>query len=52
MRFPVQVPNIAVEVDSRADFADLHLVAELAHEAEDAGWDGLFVWATSMPIGR
>ena len=25
-------------------YADLRLLAELAHEAEDAGWDGFFLW--------
>ena len=37
MRFAVDVPNFG-------DFADPRVVAELARRAEDAGWDGLFVW--------
>lgn len=37
MRFSVNVPNFG-------DFADPRKVAELAAAAEQAGWDGLFVW--------
>ncbi len=37
MRFAVDVPNFG-------DFADPRVVAGLARRAEDAGWDGLFVW--------
>ncbi len=37
MRFAVNIPNFG-------DFADPRLVAELAGRAEQAGWDGLFVW--------
>ena len=37
MRFAVDVPNFG-------DFADPLVVADLARRAEDAGWDGLFVW--------
>lgn len=37
MRFAVNIPNFG-------DFADPRLVANLAQEAENAGWDGLFVW--------
>jgi alkanesulfonate monooxygenase SsuD/methylene tetrahydromethanopterin reductase-like flavin-dependent oxidoreductase (luciferase family) len=37
MRFAVDVPNLG-------DFADPRVVADLARRAEDAGWDGLFVW--------
>jgi alkanesulfonate monooxygenase SsuD/methylene tetrahydromethanopterin reductase-like flavin-dependent oxidoreductase (luciferase family) len=37
MRFAVDVPNFG-------DFADPRVVADLARRAEDAGWDGLFVW--------
>lgn len=44
MRFAVHVPNIGIGADPQADFADPNLIAELAHEAEDAGWDGFFVW--------
>src|SRR5258708_32831758 len=24
--------------------SNVHLLAELAHEAEEAGWDGFFIW--------
>ena len=37
MRFAVDIPNFG-------DFADPRVVAGLARRAEDAGWDGLFVW--------
>jgi alkanesulfonate monooxygenase SsuD/methylene tetrahydromethanopterin reductase-like flavin-dependent oxidoreductase (luciferase family) len=37
MRYAIDVPNFG-------DFADPRVVAELARRAEDAGWDGLFVW--------
>lgn len=37
MRFAVNIPNFG-------DFADPRLVADLARLAEEAGWDGLFVW--------
>ncbi len=37
MRFAVDVPNFG-------DFADPRLFADLARRAEQAGWDGLFVW--------
>lgn len=37
MRFSVNIPNFG-------DFADARAVAKVAVAAEDAGWDGLFVW--------
>jgi alkanesulfonate monooxygenase SsuD/methylene tetrahydromethanopterin reductase-like flavin-dependent oxidoreductase (luciferase family) len=37
MRFAVDVPNFG-------DFADPRVLADLARQAEQAGWDGLFVW--------
>lgn len=37
MRFSVNIPNFG-------DFADPRAVAKLAVAAEQAGWDGLFVW--------
>jgi alkanesulfonate monooxygenase SsuD/methylene tetrahydromethanopterin reductase-like flavin-dependent oxidoreductase (luciferase family) len=37
MRYAVNVPNFG-------DFADPHVVADLARRAEQAGWDALFVW--------
>ncbi|QPP07443.1 LLM class flavin-dependent oxidoreductase [Streptomyces bathyalis] len=37
MRFSVNVPNFG-------DFADPRAVAKVAAAAEEAGWDGLFVW--------
>jgi alkanesulfonate monooxygenase SsuD/methylene tetrahydromethanopterin reductase-like flavin-dependent oxidoreductase (luciferase family) len=37
MRFSVNIPNFG-------DFADARAVAAVAETAEQAGWDGLFVW--------
>ncbi|MEV0264709.1 LLM class flavin-dependent oxidoreductase [Streptomyces sp. NPDC050617] len=37
MRFSVNIPNFG-------DFADPRTVAKVASAAEQAGWDGLFVW--------
>jgi alkanesulfonate monooxygenase SsuD/methylene tetrahydromethanopterin reductase-like flavin-dependent oxidoreductase (luciferase family) len=37
MRFAINVANFGA-------YSDPHLVAELAHEAEESGWDGFFIW--------
>jgi alkanesulfonate monooxygenase SsuD/methylene tetrahydromethanopterin reductase-like flavin-dependent oxidoreductase (luciferase family) len=37
MQFAIDIPHFG-------PFSDPHLIAELAHEAEEAGWDGFFVW--------
>lgn len=37
MRFAINVPNFGA-------FADVRALAELAGEAEEAGWDGFFLW--------
>lgn len=37
MRFSVNIPNFG-------DFADARTVASVATAAEEAGWDGLFLW--------
>src|SRR5260221_3717405 len=37
MQFAINTPNFG-------SFGDARLLAELAHEAENAGWDGFFVW--------
>ena len=37
MRFGVTVPPFA-------DFSDPRVLADLAHDAEAAGWDGFFIW--------
>src|SRR5450432_652641 len=37
MQFAINVPNFG-------SFSDARLMAELAHEAEEAGWDGFFIW--------
>jgi alkanesulfonate monooxygenase SsuD/methylene tetrahydromethanopterin reductase-like flavin-dependent oxidoreductase (luciferase family) len=37
MQFGIDTPNFDL-------YADPRLMADLAHEAEDAGWDGFFLW--------
>lgn len=37
MRFAINTPNFG-------QFSDPKLLAQLAHEAEDSGWDGFFIW--------
>jgi alkanesulfonate monooxygenase SsuD/methylene tetrahydromethanopterin reductase-like flavin-dependent oxidoreductase (luciferase family) len=37
VRFSINIPNFG-------DFADAHTVARVAAAAEEAGWDGLFLW--------
>lgn len=37
MRFAINLPAFNA-------FADARVLAELAHEAEEAGWDGFFLW--------
>src|SRR5215218_7024737 len=37
MRFGINIPPFA-------DFSNPRVLAELAHEAEVAGWDGFFIW--------
>lgn len=37
MKYAIHAPNFATYSDPRA-------LADLAHEAEDAGWDGFFLW--------
>jgi hypothetical protein len=37
VHYGVSVPNFGVGVDARA-------ITELAREAEEAGWDGFFLW--------
>lgn len=37
MQFAMDIPHFG-------PFSDPHLVAELAHEAEETGWDGFFLW--------
>jgi alkanesulfonate monooxygenase SsuD/methylene tetrahydromethanopterin reductase-like flavin-dependent oxidoreductase (luciferase family) len=49
VRFAVNIPNFG-------PYADAAAVAELAATAEEAGWDGFFVWdhivvADAMPVG-
>ena len=37
MRFAIDIPNFL-------EYADPHLVVEVAREAEDSGWDAIWVW--------
>lgn len=37
MKYAVYLPNVG-------EFADARLLAALAYEAEQAGWDGVFIW--------
>jgi alkanesulfonate monooxygenase SsuD/methylene tetrahydromethanopterin reductase-like flavin-dependent oxidoreductase (luciferase family) len=37
IKFAINTPNFGT-------FGDARLMADLAHEAEDAGWDGFFIW--------
>ena len=37
MRYALNVPNFGA-------YADVRAMAALAHEAEEAGWDGFFIW--------
>ena len=37
MRFAIDIPNFG-------PFADPHLVADVARDAEDAGWEAIWVW--------
>ncbi|MGN6792042.1 MAG: hypothetical protein ACTHJW_06595 [Streptosporangiaceae bacterium] len=37
MRYSVNIPNLG-------DFADPRIVGKTARLAEEAGWDGLFIW--------
>src|SRR5204863_9027548 len=37
MRYGVYVPNFG-------PYGDARVLAELAYEAEEAGWDGFFLW--------
>jgi len=49
MRFAIGLPNFG-------EYSDPHILAQLACEAEDAGWDGCFIWdhiqvERSVPVG-
>ncbi|MFI7061897.1 LLM class flavin-dependent oxidoreductase [Kribbella sp. NPDC050124] len=45
MRCSINIPNFG-------DFADPRKVAEAAHLAEEAGWDGVFVWDELIGYNR
>ena len=45
MRFSINIPNFG-------DFADARTVATVAAAAEQAGWDGLFVWDHVVHVKR
>ncbi len=42
--------HFGLYLPTEGDFADVRLLADLAREAEDAGWDGLFIWDALLPI--
>ena len=42
MRFAINLPNFGI-------FGDARLLAELAAEAEEHGWDGFFIWDHTRP---
>ena len=37
MQYAINTPNFG-------PFSDIRVMAELAHEAEESGWDGFFIW--------
>jgi alkanesulfonate monooxygenase SsuD/methylene tetrahydromethanopterin reductase-like flavin-dependent oxidoreductase (luciferase family) len=37
VRFAINTPNFG-------PYGNVHLLADLAHEAEESGWDGFFIW--------
>ncbi|GLF92905.1 LLM class flavin-dependent oxidoreductase [Streptomyces yaizuensis] len=41
---PASVLRYAVSVPPHGDYGDPRRLADLAREAEDAGWDGFFLW--------
>lgn len=43
MHFGLYLPN-------QGPFADVRLLAELAHVAEGSGWDGFFIWDELLPV--
>jgi hypothetical protein len=43
-------PPACVYLPTEGELADIELLAGLAREAEDAGWDGFFVWDELLPI--
>jgi alkanesulfonate monooxygenase SsuD/methylene tetrahydromethanopterin reductase-like flavin-dependent oxidoreductase (luciferase family) len=40
----------AVYLPTHGEFADVRLLADLAQEADRAGWDGFFIWDELMPV--
>jgi alkanesulfonate monooxygenase SsuD/methylene tetrahydromethanopterin reductase-like flavin-dependent oxidoreductase (luciferase family) len=45
MRYSINLPNFG-------DFADPRAVRDVAHLAEEAGWDGLFIWDVLIGYNR
>ena len=45
MRYSINIPNLG-------EFADPRVVGEVARLAEEAGWDGLFVWDQLIGYNR
>jgi alkanesulfonate monooxygenase SsuD/methylene tetrahydromethanopterin reductase-like flavin-dependent oxidoreductase (luciferase family) len=42
--------HFGLYLPTEGDFADVRLLAHLAQDAEDAGWDGFFIWDALLPI--
>lgn len=42
--------KFGLDVSTTGEFADPRVLAQLAREAEAAGWDGFFVW--DVLLGR
>jgi alkanesulfonate monooxygenase SsuD/methylene tetrahydromethanopterin reductase-like flavin-dependent oxidoreductase (luciferase family) len=40
--------KFGLDMPTTGEFADAHVLAELAAEAEEAGWDGFFLWDTLL----
>ena len=39
MKYGLEFPNTGI-------YSDVHLLTDLAQQAEEAGWDGMFLWDT------
>jgi alkanesulfonate monooxygenase SsuD/methylene tetrahydromethanopterin reductase-like flavin-dependent oxidoreductase (luciferase family) len=43
--------NYAFDVANFGPYADARVLADLAHRAEDSGWDGFFIWDHILIVG-
>jgi hypothetical protein len=45
----LEVPmHYGIDVPPHDDYANAHMLAKLAHEAEDTGWDRFFIWDSAI----